>query len=233
MNRVRQLLSWRLFAAVAALAGLALLVNGVLADDEEIVAVEEPTVVERRIDLIAPVFAFERTADFAVGDDGLTVGSLDMVLDAQRTVRIAPGTPGEMACEQLDAVNRCAVFADLLGEAVVWFAVLPQAAGSTVELPPIVELVDGRAVFTNGWRIPYPPVIERECGDLDIPTFADFLRRFGRNSVSIVDLDTQEVVAVRCGQRGGRRSTPTTAVPTTVAPDFGEALDPDVEAPEG
>jgi len=226
-------LSWRLVLAVVALAGLALLVNEVLADDEEIAAVVEPTVIERQIDLIAPVVSFERSDDFAIDRHGMTVGTIDMVLDAQRTVHVAPGTPGEVSCEQLAAANRCAVFADLLGEAVVWFAVLPQAGGGTVELPPIEDLVDGRAVFTNGWRIPYPPVIERECGDLDIPTFSDFLDRFGPHSVSIVDLESQEVVAVRCNPRAARRasSPATTSPPTTERARRGEGLDPDVEAP--
>ena len=220
-------------AAVAALAALALLVNSLLVDDDEIVAEVEGTVPVRRIDLIAPVVSFERSDDFAVGPDGTTIGTLDMVLDEQRTVHVVPGTPGEVQCDALDDANGCAVFADLLGEAVVWYAVLPQSAGSTVELPPIVELVDGRAVFTNGWRIPYPPVIERECGDVDIPTFSDFLRRFGRDSVSVVDLDTQEVVAVRCGELGAEPSASAPATTTTMPPEFGGALDPDVEAPEG
>lgn len=227
---MRQLLSVRLLAAVAALAGLALLLSSVL-DDDGIAAVVERATVERQIDLIAPVVSVERSADFSIDESGQTVGSMDLVLDSERTVSVVPGTPGEVRCRRLDAPNRCAVLADLLGEAVVWFAVVPQATGSTVELPPVVELVDGRAVLTNGWRIPYPPVIERECGDIDIPTFTDFLRSYQRGSTSIVDLDTQEVVAVRCSRRVARLGTAATS--TTTPPDFGEGLDPDVEAPEG
>jgi hypothetical protein len=108
---------------------------------------------------------------------------------------------GEVACDELDGMNECAVFADMLGDAVVWFAILPQAPRSTVELPAIVDLEDNYAIFENGWKISYPPVIERECGGEDIPTFSDFLRRFGPGSVSIVDLATRQVVAVRCGDQ--------------------------------
>ena len=119
---------------------------------------------------------------------GVTTGFLDLTLDAERVVRIVPGTLGEIDCDELDGTNRCAVFADMLGDAVVWFAILPQAPRATVELPPIIDLDDGRAVFDNGWRIPYAPVIERECEGEDIPTFSDFLRRFGptasRSSIS-------------------------------------------------
>lgn len=201
-----QLLSWRLLAALAALAGLALLLNRVLEDDNDaLVAVVEPTVAERRIDLIAPVFSVEKSDDFAVDAEGLTRGYADLVIDGSRVVRVVPGTPGEITCEDLESLNKCAVFADLLGEAVVWYAVVPQAPRATAELPPIVELDEGRAVFVNGWRIPYPAVIERECGDQDIPSFNDFLRSHSEGSTSIVDLRTQEVVAVRCavGQPGG------------------------------
>jgi uncharacterized protein related to proFAR isomerase len=67
-----------------------------------------------------------------------------------------------------------------------------------VELPPIIDLDDGDAVFDNGWRIPYAPVIERECGNEDFPSFADFLERRGPESVTIVDLETRLVVAARC-----------------------------------
>ena len=124
----------------------------------------------------------------------------DLVVDAERVVRIVPGTLGEIDCDELEVPNRCAVFADMLGDAVVWFAILPQAPRATVELPPIIDLNDGLAVFDSGWRIPYAPVIERECDGEDIPTFSDFLRRFGPDSVTIVDLETRQVTAVRCGE---------------------------------
>jgi hypothetical protein len=125
-------------------------------------------------------------------------------LDAERVLRIAPGTLGQIECDVLDASTRCAVLADMLGDAVVWFAILPQAPRATVELPPIIDLIDGRAAFESGWRIPYAPVIERECAGEDIPTFGDFLRRFGPDSVTILDLETRQVASVRCGDAGGR-----------------------------
>lgn len=187
-------------AALAALAALALLANAILVDDDSIDAVIEPDPIERRIDLIEPVFAVDASDGFEIDRTGAATGSMDVVLDAERTLRIVPGTLGEIACDELDEINRCAVLADMLGEAVIWFAILPQAGGGTVELPPIVDLDDGEAVFENGWRIPYPPVIERECEGEDIASFSDFLERFGPDSVSIVDLETAQVVQVRCGE---------------------------------
>lgn len=197
---MRQIFSWRFVAAVAALAGLALMARAILTDDTSIEAVIEPVTIERKVDLIDPILSATQSPDFAVAPGGVTTGFLDLTLDAERVVRIVPGTLGEIDCDELDGTNRCAVFADMLGDAVVWFAILPQAPRATVELPPIVDLVDGLAVFESGWRIPYAPVIERDCEGEDIPTFSDFLRRLGPDSVTIVDLESRQVTAVRCGE---------------------------------
>ena len=196
---MRQLFSWRFVAAIGALAVLALLARGLLVDDDSIATIIDAPTVERRIDLIEPVETITQADGFRIGIDGVTSGFLDLTLDAERIVRVAPGTLGEISCRDLDVPNGCAVLADMLGDAVVWFAIVPQAPGATVELPPIVDLQDGEAIFTNGWRIPYAPVIERECGEDEPPTFSDFLREFGPNSVSIVDLETRQVTAVVCG----------------------------------
>jgi hypothetical protein len=196
---VRQLFNWRFVAAVAALAALALLARAVFTDDTSIEAVIEPEVIERRIDLIEPIESATSSADFTVTPSGVTTGFIDLTLDTERVLRIVPGTLGELECDGLDTTGRCAVFADMLGDAVVWFAIVPQAQGASVELPPIIDLVGGFAVFDSGWRIPYAPVIERDCEGEDIPTFSDFLRRFGPDSVTIVDLRSRQVTSVRCG----------------------------------
>ena len=198
---MRQIFNWRFLAALVGLVVLALVAREILADDDSLESIVAPDVIERQMDLIEPILSAEQSANFEVNRDGVTSGFLDLVVDADRVVRIVPGTLGEVACDELDGINECAVFADMLGDAVVWFAILPQAPRSTVELPAIVDLEDNYAIFENGWKISYPPVIERECGGEDIPTFSDFLRRFGPGSVSIVDLATRQVVAVRCGDQ--------------------------------
>lgn len=201
---MRELLNWRFLAAVAALAVLALLARAVLADDDVIELVIEPEQIERRIDLIETIVTATASDGFEVTPAGVTVGVLDLALNEQRTMRIVPGTYGEIDCAELEVSGACAVLADLLGDAVVWFAIVPQTSRARVELPPIIDLVDGRAVFENGWRIPYAPVIERDCEGEDIPTFSDFLRRFSENSVTILDLNAREVVEVRCLEPGER-----------------------------
>lgn len=197
---MRQLFNWRFVAALAALGALALLAQAIVADDSSIATVIEPEVVERQIDLLAPIESATQAGGFAVLETGATTGFMELRLDAERALQIVPGTLGEIDCDELDTPNRCAVFADMLGDAVVWFVILPQAPRATVELPPVIDLVDGQAVFENGWRIPYASVIERDCAGEDIPTFSDFLRRFGPDSVTVVDLESREVTSVRCGE---------------------------------
>jgi hypothetical protein len=196
---VRQIFNWRFVATVAALGALALLARAILTDDSSIEAVIDPEVIERKIDLIEPIEEVASSADFSLTPTGVTTGFIDLKLDATRVLRIVPGTLGEIDCDDLDMTNRCAVLADMLGDAVVWFAIVPQAPSATVELPPILDLDDGYAVFDSGWLIPYAPVIERDCEGEDIPTFSDFLRRFGPDSVTIVDLELRQVTSVRCG----------------------------------
>lgn len=214
---MRQLFTWRFIAAVAALAGLALLVNAIVVDDDQLTAIVEPDVLDRKIDFISPVFFMETSDDFEFGDDGLTNGFIDFVLPSRKVMRVAPGTPGDISCDTR-LLNRCVVFADLLGEAVIWFATLPKAERETVELPPILDLEDGFALFENGWQIKYPPVIDRSCEGEDIVSFSDFLRRFGPGSTSVVDLETQLVTEVRCAGTEAPDVTTTTSEPAVDFP---------------
>lgn len=204
---MRQLLTWRFIAAIGALVLLAVGVNTVFLGTQRQgeIAVVSPQllgvdgqVIVRRIDLVGLAERIERSDDFSVGEDGLTVGFLDAVLDPNRVMRVAPGTPGEIRCNNLLVPNRCVVFADVLGDAVVWFALMPRGPRDTVELPPIIDLQEGYALFENGWQVPYAPVIERECGTEDITSFSDFLRRFGPGSSTFYDLETSLITTVEC-----------------------------------
>jgi hypothetical protein len=217
---VRQLFTWRFVAAVAALAGLALLITVVVVDDDQLTAIVEAEVSDRKIDFISSVFYMEPSEDFGFGDDGLTDGFIDFVLPRRNVMRVAPGTPGIINCD-LQLSNRCVVFADLLGDAVIWFATLPKAEGETVELPPILDLQDGFAVFENGWQIRYAPVIDRFCEGEDIVSFSDFLRRFGPGSTSVVNLETQSVTEVRCAGTEAPDVT-TTTIETSIDLPIGD-----------
>ncbi len=149
----------------------------------------------RRLDLASFVFAAEQDRFRMV--DGYSRGYLNLILDGERTVRIQPGTPGVVRCERLDDVGGCGVVADLLGDAVVWFAVVPLGPRLTIELPPIVDLEEGYAILTNGWELRYAPVLERRC-DEETESFQQFLRQFGPQSTTIVDPGENRVTAVAC-----------------------------------
>ena len=228
---MRQLFTWRFVAVVAALAGLTLFVNAVVADDDQLAAVLEPEVLDRRIDLIAAVFLTETSDAFEIGPDGLTRGFLDFTLDNRKVLRVAPGTAGEVDC-RLTSISSCVVFVDLLGEAVIWFAVLPRAERNTVELPPIVDLEDGYALFASGWQIRYPPVIDRRCEGEDIVSFSDFLRRFGPGSTTVIDVATQQVLRVRCSGEDRVEVTTTTEVPVDLPTPEGQEVIPGEEIDE-
>ena len=223
---MRQLFTWRFVAAIAALAGLALFVNAVFASDDDLAAVVAPEVEPRRVDLIASVASVDTSDDFAVRFDGTTVGFIDFTFTDDRVMRAAPGTAADIDCDITVARgSRCAVFADLLGEAVIWFGLRERVDDERVELPAIVDLQDGYAVFENGWEIGYPPVIERSCRDEDIVSFGDFLRRFGDDSISTIDIETEQVVAARCA--GTDAPVVTTTLPPVDLPEPG--LDPGVD----
>ena len=194
---MRQIFTVRFFAAVGAVLGLFVLLTVLFRGDgsvAELVAEEEP--MERRIDLVALVFSTSST-DPALGDDGLTTGSINLVLDQERTVRILPGTPGEINCPALEEVAKCAVIADLLGDAVVWFAIVPLASSQTVALPAIVDLDDGYATLANGWQLPYAPILERQCAR-DFESFAEFREELGTEFTSIYRFVEGEITDVVC-----------------------------------
>lgn len=242
-------MTWRFLAAIAALVLLAVGVdrafaNAGLEGDAAVVAPanfdENGNLIPRRVDLIELVNRVEASPDFGIGEDGRSTGLLDAVITEERVAHVVPETPGEVTCENFDEPDRCVLLADVLGDAVVWFALVPRGPGDTVELGPIVDLRDGYARFSNGWEVLYAPVIERDaetCGD-DVVSFGDFLERFGPGSTTVVDLETRQVTSVVCGEEFV--PPPTTVVfegsleadivlPTTTTLPV---LDPEVEAPE-
>ena len=107
------------------------------------------------------------------------------------------GTYGEITCEQLDQIGKCAVVADLLGDAVIWFSVVPLRGSDTVEMPAIVELDEGIATLENGWQVPYASVLERQCAR-DFGSFREMLDEVGTDFTSIYDIGDGELTDVVC-----------------------------------
>lgn len=193
---MRQIFSVRFFAAVGAVVGLFLLLSVAFGGGDRIAEMVEPEPLQRRLDLVERVFA-PLLEDFELGADGVTRGSLELVLDAERIVQVVEGTHGEISCEELDRIGACAVLAELLGDAVVWFALVPMGPGDTVEMPAIDVLEEDFAVLVNGWRVRYPRALDRRCPQ-EFASYREFRAELGDDFTSIYSLDEDRLVAVRC-----------------------------------
>lgn len=161
-----------------------------------------------RIDLVAAV-------DYVTADPGwsfegpVTVGTARLTLDDLRTLTLAPGTnvaDHDIAprCTDLTSRRACVLLADMLGEAVVWFALVPahgRNPETELELPGIVDMRENGdvGVFRNGWVIPLASPTKRVCEGTDTAHLRDFITRFpGDRARSIVDLRTDRIVRVEC-----------------------------------
>ena len=196
---MRQIFSVRFFAAVGAVVGLFFLLTTIFATSEAIdggAERETTTTALHKVDFVDRVFALSN-ADFSVGIDGLADGDTDLVIDGTRSVRVVADTPGEMLCPDLDRPGACAVVADLLGEAVVWFALVPMGANNTVRLPAIDTLEGDVATLVNGWQVPFAPVLDRRCED-EFVSYRDFREAFGDNFTAIYDIEDRRLSAVEC-----------------------------------
>lgn len=218
---MRQFFTWGFWLSLLSLAGLTLLLVAIAREDptiERVVAQSAPP--ERQIDMIGMVFLAQADPGFAIVD-GVTSGNLQIRVDGYRYMNISPGTPGENRCAALDQLASCAVAADLLGESVLWFSIVPLSPRNQVALPPIVELRDGgNAALSNGWIVPHAESVKRVCDD-DTTSLSDFIRRHGPASTSLYSVDDQTIVSVACGTEDGTVVTSTTMPLTpaaTIAP---------------
>jgi hypothetical protein len=194
---MRQIFSIRFFAAIGAVVGLFALLTLVFGGRDSVADLAEERRIERTIDFVEQVFAPLPSPDFEVADDGTTSGSLELVIDGDRRLDIFPGTYGEVDCLQTDRTGQCAVLADLLGDAVVWFALVPMGPGRTVVLPAIESIEAERATLTNGWQLPYAQVLDRRC-PREFVSFREFRDELGTAFTSVYSIDEAQLVAVVC-----------------------------------
>ncbi|MFZ8997208.1 MAG: hypothetical protein ACO3D0_02440 [Ilumatobacteraceae bacterium] len=198
---MREIFSVRFFAAVGAVAGLFVVLIAVQSSRNGIDSgSSEPVAAVRRIDLVEPVESSTNPAFTVV--DGVASTETELVLDERRRVRVVPGTPGVISCDPAGR-DRCAIVADLLGEAVVWFALVPAGRGPAVELPAIDTIDDGIATLVNGWQVPHAPVLDRRCRDaggrdVEFASYREFRERLDDRFVSFYDTTDRRLVAVEC-----------------------------------
>lgn len=200
---MRQLLSWRTWAAVGLLLVLATVVQlltsrGPRGSDG--VAVQ-PT--ERRVSAIASVTSIESSEAFGV-IDGVTVGSATLALDDGRVVMIPRETPGEIDCADRTTPAACVLLADMLGDGVVWYALVNSdgPASRTLVVPTLIDMVDGgdTGVLANDWFVPLADGVVRTCaGAPRSSTLRSFIDSYAGSGIrTVLDLDRDEVVEVIC-----------------------------------
>jgi hypothetical protein len=195
---VRSFLSLRSWAALlvlivafGAIGGVYVLVRGSAGGAEP-----APTNVE----LVAVTTAITATDNWAVGD-GKTIGEATLTLDDGRQLTIFDGTRGEISCISFDA--GCVVVADVLGDAVVWFALVDkddEDGDVRLTLPALVDMRDGGdlGVLQNGWVVRLTQGVDRTC-DTETTSLRDFINKFSPDkSVTILDLIADEVTEVIC-----------------------------------
>lgn len=198
---VRQILSLRFVAAVAAVLALALVALVVQSQRNDPSTFADTAAVEtRRMDVVSLVSDFPQT-DFEMTPLGTVSGTLILdVMVAGQPVRVQafPGTRGVVQCENFTDQFQCAVLAETLGDTIVWFALVPLAGEFRFRLPAIEDLEGGFARLVNGWELPFASTIDRSgCND-DSASFAEFLSETDREFESVYDLTEDAIVAVVC-----------------------------------
>jgi hypothetical protein len=163
----------------------------------------------RKIDLVASVNSINVDSEWSQ-DGGVTRGgAMRLSLDDLRVLTVQDGTLsaeyGSMsACTDFVKPNACVLLADMLGDAVVWFALVPSDALAGREFLTMPGLVDMQAngdegIFRNGWVINLATPVKRECGDTSTSSLRDFITRFpDQLSKTIANLTTDNVVSVKC-----------------------------------
>ena len=160
------------------------------------------------VDLVASVNTV--TADVNWKQDGVTSGAVaQLSLDDTRVLTIPEGTlvddyDAMAKCEDFTTPNACVLLADMLGDAVVWFALVPadKVAGmQTLTLPGLVDMQSNgdEGILRNGWIVKLATPVKRICEKTETTSLRDFITQFPHDaSSSIVNLTTDNVVTVTC-----------------------------------
>jgi hypothetical protein len=224
---VREIFSVRFFIAIGAVAGLLFLlftffvardvVDQAISDNGADAAEYQP----RAIDLV-DVVASTNNPGFGFDGDGQAASNAEFMLDPSRKVTIVAGTPGEDHCGRITEPGACAIVADLLGEGVVWFALVPMGNDRSVPLPAIDSLENGVATLVNGWQLPHAPALDRRCGANELfESYRQFKQVLGDNFTTVYGIDQRELTAVVC-----RQVVPYGPRPESTAPPVPGVSDP-------
>jgi hypothetical protein len=137
---------------------------------------------------------------------GTSRSTARLALDDARTVFIAEGTPGEITCTDFSTPNACVLIAELLGDAVVWFALTPATSETLLTrlaLPPVVDMLNGGdfAVLSNGWVVPLATPTKRSCSTPTV-SLREFINKFTSNMNVSLNLSADQIDVVTCTSEG-------------------------------
>lgn len=163
---------------------------------------------QHRIDTTAVVESINTDVGWSMSG-GKTTEAARFVLDDLRVLTVAAGTNVAtydiaQPCTDLATPKACVLLADMLGDAIVWFALVPANTTTpteTLELPGIVDMqANGdEGIFSNGWVMTLATPTKRLCRDVDTSSLRDFITRFpGDQARSIVDLTGDRIIRVEC-----------------------------------
>lgn len=182
--------------------------NGIyasLSNDETLT----PTDVLHKIDLVASVNSINTDVGWSQEGGTTSSGAMRLSLDDLRVLTIAEGTlvddyDAVPACTNFTTPNACVLLADMLGEAVIWYALVPADSVNGLQYLTLPGLIDMQAngdegILRNGWVVKLATPVKRECGDRDTTSLRDFITQFPDElSTSLVNLTTDNVVSVSC-----------------------------------
>lgn len=186
---------------VAAIAVIGLYISTSPSGPDDVVA-------QRRINLFAVVESL--TADLGwETQSGKTTAAMRLTLDDGRTLTVPEGTLVDNGtlmpfCTDYVTPKACVLLADMLGQSVVWFTLVPadtQDGDTMLTMPGLVDMQENgdEGVLRNGWVVRLATPVVRECSTLATTSLRDFINRFPDNaSDSYVNLLTDEIDKVQC-----------------------------------
>lgn len=162
-----------------------------------------------RVDLVASVDAINVDTNWSQSGGRTSGGSIRLSLDDLRVITVPPETMVDdydavTACSDFVTPNACVFLADMLGDAVVWFALVKSDAVSGREFLRLPGLVDMQSngdegILRNGWILKLATPVKRQCENTDTSSLRDFINRFpDTSSESVLNLITDTVESVKC-----------------------------------
>jgi len=163
----------------------------------------------RTVDLVASVNSINVDSGWSQENGVTSGGAMRMSLDDLRVLTVQEGTlaaeyGSSSACTDFVKPNACVLLADMLGDAVVWFALVPSDVLAGREFLTLPGLVDMQAngdegILRNGWVVKLATPVKRECGDVVTSSLRDLITRFpDQLSKTVLNLTTDNVVSVKC-----------------------------------